>query len=121
VVAFAVSRRTGISVKASRAIRGSACNPAELYLPGGDDEELAAQADRIRTAVVAAAAGGESIRHLDSLLLVDEEMVMHLFVADRRETVERTLHDAGLDAERISPVVPGAERPMVGYRTWRER
>jgi len=84
---------------------------AELYTPGGTPDRLSVDAERIRAAAAAAAADGESIRYLDSLLLPDEETAFHLFEAEGPEAVERTLHDAGLDAERISPVIAAAGMP----------
>jgi hypothetical protein len=82
---------------------------AELYTPGCTGDRLKADAERIRAAAEAAAAGGEPVAYLDSLLLPDEETALHFFEAEGPDPVERTLHEAGLDAERISPAIAAAE------------
>lgn len=78
---------------------------AELFTSGHSLERLRAEAERISVATEALAADGESIRYLDSLLLPDEETGFHCFEAEEPEAVERVLRDAGLEAERISPVI----------------
>jgi hypothetical protein len=78
---------------------------AELFTSGHSFERLRADADRIRVAAEAFAAEGEPIRYLDSLLLPDEETGFHYFEAEGPEAVERVLHAAGFEADRISPAI----------------
>jgi hypothetical protein len=82
---------------------------AELFTSGRSLDRLQADAERIRVATEALEAAGEPIRYLDSLLLPEEETGLHCFEADGPEAIERALHEAGLEAERISPAIAVTE------------
>lgn len=71
-----------------------------------------AEAERVHAAGAALAARGLPVRHLHSIFVPGEETAFHLIEAEDVSAVERALHDAGLDAERISPAiaVAGEER-----------
>jgi hypothetical protein len=99
-----------------------ACFLAELYAPRHDPDRLLADTTRIRAATEELARSGEPIRYLDCLLLPDEGTTLHLFEAQRPEAVERTLHAAGLDVERISPAIElGAGSPLLDSSGLRRR
>ena len=81
----------------------------ELYAPRQDREQLRAEAKRIRAAVEALADSGLAVRYLHAVLVPGEETAFHVFEAERPDSIEHALRDAGLEAERISPAI--AETP----------
>jgi hypothetical protein len=48
------------------------------------------------------------VLYLESLYVPGEEIAFYLFRADGTDEVEQVLHDAGLEAERISPAMANA-------------
>ncbi len=78
---------------------------AEVFAPRGTPGMQRAGAERVHAAAAALAAGGISVWHLHSVFVPDEETAFHLIEAEGVSAVERALHDAGLDAERISPAI----------------
>jgi hypothetical protein len=60
---------------------------------------------RVHAAAAALAAEDVRVRLLHSIFVPGEETAFHLFEADRPASVERVLHEAGLDVERISPAI----------------
>ncbi len=81
--------------------RPSSTYLAEIFTPRAEMQR--SEAERVHAAAAALAASGVSVRHLHSVFVPDEETAFHLFEAEAVSGVERALHDAGLDAERISP------------------
>ena len=56
------------------------------------------------------------MRHVRSLYITDEETVLHLFEAQEQTAVEQALRDAGLEADRIGPVIEMGDGGASGQR-----
>jgi hypothetical protein len=82
--------------------QSQACFLAEVFTPGREAEQRRADADYVRAAAEALARAGTPVRYLESLYVPGEEIALYLFRADRPDEVEHVLHEAGLEAERIS-------------------
>jgi len=88
--------------------QSQACFLAEVFAPGRKPEQRRAEADHVRVAAEALARAGTPVLYLESLYVPGEEIAFYLFRADRPDEVDHVLHDAGLEAERISPVMATA-------------
>jgi hypothetical protein len=69
---------------------------------------------RIRQAAEQIASSGPSVRHVRSLYIPREETALHVFVAEEPNAVQHALRDAGLEADRIEPVVEMADENEAG-------
>jgi len=78
------------------------CYLAEVYTPRHGVEEQRAEIERIDRAVETLVAEGVAIRHLRSIVVLREEVALHIFEAERETAVERVLRDVGLEPDRIS-------------------
>jgi len=87
----------------------SGCYLAELFAPRCSPEKQRAEVRRVHAAAAALAATGVRVRHLHSTYIPGDETAFHLFEADWPDSVERVLHEAGLEAERISPAIAAPE------------
>jgi hypothetical protein len=74
---------------------------AECYAPASDADASAAGLDRVGAACADLRAAGAEVVYLGALLVPDEEMAFHLFVAPEAGGVEEASRRAGLRVERI--------------------
>ena len=94
-------------------LSGSTQYLAEVFAPQYTTEQLGVESERVREAVQAASRSDEPVRYLRSLLIPGEETAFFFFEALHTETIERVLHAAGVDPDRISTVIPNAEHDCV--------
>ena len=90
------------------------CYLAEVFDPGCSATGRSTEVERIRRAAEQLASAGASVRHVRSLYIAREETALHVFVAEEPNAVEHALHDAGLEADRIEPVVEMADGSEAG-------
>lgn len=76
----------------------------ERYWPGVTDEAFAASAAAAREAARAMATEGKSLRFVDALLVVGEQVVLTVFEADTPATVRDATGRVGLPFDRITEV-----------------
>jgi hypothetical protein len=93
-----------------------ACYVAEVFAPLRNPEQQRAEADHVRAAAEALARTGVRVGYVESLFVPGEETAFFLFEADRPAEVERVLHDAGLEAERISVATAIRRRELTTRR-----
>ncbi len=86
----------------------------ETFAPGCKPEKLRADSAAIHAATELLARLGTRVEYVDSLLVAGEETALHFFAAGDSEAVEHVLREAGIEAERISPVVPALNRAHGG-------
>ncbi len=85
------------------------CYLAETFEPRNTATGRRAEVELIRRAVERLGLAGVSVRHLRSLYIADEETALHLFEAEEPTAVAQALHGAGLEADRIGPVIEMAD------------
>ena len=74
---------------------------AECYAPASGADASAARLDRVGAACADLRAAGAEVVYLGALIVPDEEMAFHLFVAPEAAGVEEASRRAGLRVERI--------------------
>lgn len=89
----------------------------ETYVPGGDRERFATDADGIRVAV--ASIGAEiQVHYLRSYFVPSDEMGFHVVEANSAEDVARVTELAGIEVERIVEAIGvGTDRAADPGRT----
>ncbi len=82
----------------------------ECYLPGVEEPDVAAAAQRARDAVTGLVREGAQIEYLGAALIPQDEVVFHAFGASDAAVVARASREAELRFERIveSVTVDGA-------------
>jgi hypothetical protein len=78
---------------------------AEAYLSTARETELSDAAARARIAAQELAESGVRVRHLRSVFMPAEETSFHFFDAASEDDVRELLTRAGLEYERLGPVV----------------
>jgi hypothetical protein len=73
----------------------------ECFLPGVDDDDVSAAADRARAAVRTLRGTGRRIDYLGAVLMAADEVVFHAFAADEPEIVRAASSAASLGFERV--------------------
>jgi hypothetical protein len=91
-----------------------ACYLAEIFTPRCKPEEQRAQAELVHAASDALAGAGVPVLYLQSLFVPGEELALYLVEAEEPASVAHALHEAGLEAERISPAIEIAGRAEAG-------
>jgi len=92
------------------------CYLAEIFKPRRVVAGQSAEVERVRQAAERLSLAGVSVRHVRSLYIADEETALHLFEAEDQTAVEQALRDAGLEADRIGPVIEMADGGGEGQR-----
>ncbi len=77
----------------------------ECFEPGVARASVAVAARRAREAAAALRAEGREVEHVDTLLMPDDEVVLHVFAADAPETARDASVRAGVAFERVIEVV----------------
>ena len=60
------------------------------------------------------------MRYVRSLYITEEETALHVLEAEEQAAVEQALQEAGLEADRIGPVIEMADEGGAGLR-WQLR
>ncbi len=82
----------------------------ERYWPGVTEPELRAAVSKVRLAVSEMADGGVLVTHLRSTLVPGEESVLCLFEGSSTDDVAEANRRAGVQFDRISPVIDVSTR-----------
>ena len=85
----------------------------ELYRPGLDVEVLKQWAARVREAAAALEDEGRSVRYVRAAIVPADESMLCVLEAADEELVRETYERAGVPFERLSAVIPEAERGWV--------
>lgn len=85
----------------------------EHYRPGATTAELGAMADSVREAAGEMERRGAAVRYLRAAVVPTDESLLCLFEAASQGLVQEAYTRAGIQFERITPVIPDG--------TWSER
>lgn len=87
---------------------------AECYAPAIDEAAVEVAGARIRAALAAADPGRQPVSYTGALLVPEDEVVFHVFVADDAEVVDEACRTAGVDVARVveSVTVAGLPHPV---------